>query len=221
MYTHPIKREMTPVDNVLYFPNNIDVRMCPKNGMSTLKEAYRRSCDPRPNNISIEYRQAEVSKHASSFDKPFRKGSFRVAVRRDPIDRFKSACEYIQAQRAYFIRKGRFEDLPDLSLVMQEVIDSIESETIKNNHFYTQTHYLGHPSDYDMVVHIDELPKLLGFLEEACNIPNEYGIMDIFENKSKTKLYNDALTVEQVAQLKRLYMKDYKNGWCKQEDYTV
>ena len=28
---------MTPADNVLYFPRNLDIRICPKNGMSTLK----------------------------------------------------------------------------------------------------------------------------------------------------------------------------------------
>ena len=32
--------EMSPADNVLYFPNNIAVRMCPKNGMSTLKDLH-------------------------------------------------------------------------------------------------------------------------------------------------------------------------------------
>ena len=33
--------EMSPFDNVLYFPNNIDVRLCPKNGMSSIKEVFR------------------------------------------------------------------------------------------------------------------------------------------------------------------------------------
>jgi hypothetical protein len=205
--------EINPVNNVLYWPNNIDIRICPKNGMSTLKEALRRALN-QPYSQGHEYRNKLVNRFADQFDIPYRKGSYRIAVRRDPIDRFKSACEFIQQQRAWFIQNGK--SLPDISLDIDEVIDSLENGKIKNNHFYPQTHYMGQLNDYDMVYHINELPKLLDFLQEACKI--ERSISALHENKTTFKLYNDAISPVQLEKLRKFYSKDFKNGWCKQED---
>lgn len=205
--------EMSPADNVLYFPNNIDVRICPKNGMSSVKEALRRSSNSRTVQGLVD-RVLSVKKHADQFDLPFRKGSYRIAIRRDPIDRFKSACEFIQSARAFYIKNGR--DLPDISLEIDRVIDDMEQGLVKNSHFYTQSWYMGHPDDYDMVYHIDEMPKLLDFLQEACTI--ERDISELHENRTTMKLYNDAISPEHLVKLRNFYLKDYKNGWCKQED---
>ena len=175
-------------DNILYFPNNIDVRMCPKNGMSTLKEAYRRVKDLRTDE-SLSSRVNNVSMKCDMFDIPFRKGSYRIAVRRDPIDRFKSACEFIMDARSYYIKEGKF--LPEIGLELDQVIDDLEQGKYRDNHFYTQTYYMGIPQDYDMVYHIDELPKLLAFLQDATECDRE--LTHIHENKTKLKLYNGAI----------------------------
>jgi hypothetical protein len=208
-----MNKDMTPSDNVLYWPNNIDIRICPKNGMSTLKEALRRTLD-QSGTHGHDYRNVLVKRNGDQFDLPFRKGSYRIAIRRDPIDRFRSACEFIQAKRAWFIQKGR--ELPKISMDIDKVIDDLESGIVKNNHFYTQTWYMGHPSDYDMVYHISELPKLLDFLQEACKI--ERDIREIHENRTSLKLYNDAISSDHMEKLRNFYLKDFKNGWCKQED---
>ena len=205
--------EMTPVDNILYWPNNIDIRMCPKNGMSTLKEALRRTLDQQHTH-GIEYRSKLVRREGDQFDIPFRSGSVRIAVRRDPIDRFKSACEFIQQKRSWFIQNGK--DLPDISMQIGEVIDSLENKTLRNNHFYTQTWYMGVPEDYDMVFHISEMDKLLDFLQETCKI--ERDITQLHENKTSLKLYNDAISPEHMEKLYNFYNKDFRNGWCKTED---
>lgn len=211
----PRPPEIGPGDNILYFPNNVDVRLCPKNGMSTLKELYRRHFKLYDNVIGLTYRSDQVSRLSSSMHKPFRKGSFRIAVRRDPIDRFKSACEFIQSKRAWFIKHGR--ELPDLSTNVQEVIDAIEAEEVYDNHFYTQSYYMGHVDDYDMVVHINELPHMIDFLMQSCQLDVD-GAHNIHENRTTAKLYNAALSSDQIDQLKRIYERDYENGWCKIED---
>ena len=205
--------EISPMDNVLYWPNNIDIRICPKNGMSTLKEALRRTLDQELTH-GQEYRSKLVRRDGDQFNIPFRKGSYRIAIRRDPIDRFKSACEFIQQKRAFFIQNGR--SLPCISLDIDEVIDSLENGKLKNNHFYPQTHYMGQLNDYDMVYHIDEMTKLLDFLQEACKI--ERDITQLHKNKTTLKLYNDAISPIQLEKLRNFYSKDFKNGWCKQED---
>ena len=210
--------EMSPFDNVLYFPNNIDVRLCPKNGMSSIKELFRLH-KRHEEYVGRSYRYNRVKEDGSQFDLPFRKNSFRIAVRRDPLDRFKSACEYIMRERAEHIKQGR-TDLPEISYDIEDVIQSLEIGSLRNNHFYTQTWYMGNPGDYDMVVHIDELDKLINFIDDACelNLPSER--LDIKMNQSKLKLYNDGLTRIQQLRVKKLYEKDYKNGWCKQQDYN-
>lgn len=200
-------------NNVLYFPNNIDVRICPKNGMSTLKEAHRKALNMTKDAMT-DYRNEHVRKFSDFTDIPFRKNSFRVAVRRDPIDRFKSACEYIQYNRIKFLRKGRV--LPKIALEVNQVISDLGDGVYRDSHFYSQTYYMGTPAQYDMIVHIDELPKLLTFLQDACNI--ERDITNIHSNKTTHKLYNDAIDPERMFQLRNFYLKDYTNGWCKQED---
>ena len=201
-------------DNILYFPNNIDVRMCPKNGMSTLKEAYRRVKDLRTDE-SLSSRVNNVSMKCDMFDIPFRKGSYRIAVRRDPIDRFKSACEFIMDARAYYIKNDKY--LPDIAVELDQVIDDLEQGKYRDNHFYTQTYYMGLPQDYDMVYHIDELPKLLAFLQDATETDRD--LTGLHENKTKLKLYNGAIDSEHMTKLRNFYLKDYINGWCKQDDF--
>jgi len=209
--------EMTPADNVLYFPNNIDVRMCPKNGMSTLKELHRLQRGVGEYIGRID-RLNKVRKEGDQFDIPFRKGSYRIAVRRDPVDRFKSACEYIVANHASYIREGRAEELPSLDAELDMVLDKIEDGTTKNNHFYTQSWYLGKPSDYDMVVHIDELTQLMVFLNEAAELNLSPDQLNIWDNKTTLKMYGDSVTIMQRRRIKKLYRRDYENGWCKIED---
>jgi len=209
--------EMSPADNVLYFPNNIDVRLCPKNGMSTLKELQRlyRGVDFHIGRVD---RLTKVRTHGDQFDIPFRKNSYRIAVRRDPIDRFLSACEYIVANHASHIRQGRIDELPTLSHEIDEVITSIETGQVKNNHFYTQSWYMGKPEDYDMVVYINELDRLLPFINQSCNLGFTGDELEIHDNKTTLKMYNSALSDTQRDRIKELYKKDYLNGWCKIDD---
>lgn len=209
--------EMSPADNVLYFPNNIDVRMCPKNGMSTLKELHRfiRGVDEYIGRVE---RLNRVREYGDQFDIPFRKGSYRIAVRRDPVVRFRSACEYLIQNQAEYIRQGRADECPSLETELDLVLGRIEDGTLKNNHFYTQTWYMGKPEDYDMVVYIDELSQLMVFLNEACDLGYSDEKLDIRMNETKMKVYNSIITNQQRRRIKQLYRKDYLNGWCKIED---
>jgi hypothetical protein len=210
--------EMSPFDNVLYLPNNVDVRLCPKNGMSTIKELFRRH-KGHEEFVGRSYRYGNVKEFGDQLDLPFRKGSYRIAIRRDPVDRFKSACEYILQNRAEHIRQGRTFDLPEIETELESVITRMELGTLKNNHFYTQSWYLGKPEEYDMVFNINEMGKLIAFLNESCEFGFHENIHKLKVNETKLKMYNDAIAPIQMLRIKKLYAKDYINGWCKQEDY--
>ena len=209
--------EMSPADNVLYFPNNVDVRLCPKNGMSTLKELYRihRGHDEY---IGRAGRLDKVRKEGDQFDIPFRKDSFRLAVRRDPIDRFKSACEYIVANQARHIRSGRGNELPSLDSDIEKVIISMEDGSVKNNHFNTQSWYMGVPEDYDIVVDISELNRLLVLINESSALGLSADRLNIHDNASTMKVYDGIMTADQIARINTLYEKDFRRGWCKIDD---
>ena len=185
--------EMSPADNILYFPNNVDIRLCPKNGMSTLKELFRIH-KGHDEYVGRNYRYNKVKEMGNQFEIPFRKGSYRIAVRRDPVDRFRSACEYLLANQAEYIRQRRLDDIPLLDEEMDKVLDKIEAGTTKNNHFYTQSWYMGKPDDYDIVVHIDELSKLLVFINESSDLGLSSEQVKIHDNKTKMKMYNSILT---------------------------
>lgn len=217
MYNSTQQYEMSPADNVLYFPNNIDVRMCPKNGMSTLKELHRmfRGIDHYIGRVD---RLVKVRELGDQFDIPFRKGSYRIAVRRDPIVRFRSACEYLIQNQAEYIRQGRADECPSLETELDSVLNRIEEGTLKNNHFYTQSWYMGKPENYDMVVYIDELSDLMVFLNEACVLGFSDEQLTIRKNQTKMKVYNSIITNPQRRRIKQLYRVDYLNGWCKLED---
>jgi hypothetical protein len=216
MGTHIRHYEMTPADNVLYFPNNIDVRLCPKNGMSSIKELYRIY---RGHNeyVGRKYRMDSVKNHSCQFEMPFRKNSYRIAVKRDPVDRFKSACEYILANQAKYIKSGRLNELPSLDEELDTVLDKIEGGLFKNNHFYTQSWYMNSTHDYNLIVHIDELSQLMVFLNESSGLGLSPDQLDIWDNKTSLKMYGDVLTEQQIRRIKKLYWRDYESGWCKNE----
>lgn len=216
MGTHIRHYEMTPADNILYFPNNIDVRLCPKNGMSSIKELYRiyRGHDEY---VGRKYRMDYVKNHSCQFEMPFRKNSYRIAVKRDPVDRFKSACEYILANQAKYIKSGRLNELPSLDKELDTVLDKIEGGLLKNNHFYTQSWYMNSTHDYNLIVHIDELSQLMVFLNESSGLGLSPDQLDIWDNKTSLKMYGDVLTEQQIRRIKKLYWRDYESGWCKNE----
>lgn len=208
--------EMGPADNILYFPNNVDVRICPKNGMSSLKELHRinRGVEQYIGRVD---RLSKVRSFSDQFDIPFRRGSYRIAVKRDPIGRFKSACEYIVRNRELYLSEGRMLEATKLEGVLDDILDKIEKGGLRNNHFYTQTWYMGNPRDYDLVVPLDELPSLMILLNEICELGLNREALIIHDNQTKVKIYSD-MTHMQQRRVKKLYKVDYENGWCNIEN---
>jgi len=201
--------EMSPADNVIYFPANIDVRICPKNAMSSIKEIYRLHRN-HPEYVGRVYRLNTVMEEGFQFEIPFRKNSLRMAVARDPVARFKSAIEYIAANREYHLSLSR-DDLPVLPETVDGILDKLEAGKLRNNHFYTQAYYMGNMNNYDMIFSMKKLPLLFSLLHSECKL--KFDPSNIHENKSTVKKYPE-LTTEQIDRVKTLYEKDYQYGWA-------
>lgn len=172
-------------DNVFYFNGHkkelIDFRTCPKNASTSIKELYIKSLNQVERDKYLTYRKTRAHEplnwrqrliwfYADQFDMPFRKNSIRFAIRRDPIDRFKSAVEMLQSQSKIEkvdpeINVDGFDKSYKGYSSVKEVLDKLESNEIVNVHFWTQTYYMGHPSQYDYVYDISEMNACLVHLD--------------------------------------------------------
>lgn len=224
---------MSPTENVLYFPNNIDMRICPKNGMSTLKWVLLYALNI---NISQKNQEAlrigtknwrieQIKEYGYQDELPFRQDSIRLAVSRDPVKRFLSACEYIKTEwikskDLFDVREdGDYSQLIKLSDVdslpddLDGVIDMVWSGEIHNSHFFTQTYYQGSRGQYDHIYPLREFTSLLNYLRSQTNCQRD--IARIHANRTSGLYYGgvDKLTTNQRRLIMRIYEEDYDYGW--------
>lgn len=232
---------MNPRDNVLYFNNNIDVRICPKNGMSTLKwvlwKSYGLSVDEhnaKARNCGTKnHRVDEILTKGYPMEYPYRKDSLRVAIVRDPVRRFLSAAEYIKSQwesnidlikqtqldnfeqkRAY----GKMSDLDDLPDDIDELIDKVINYEINNTHFWTQAYYLGPRGQYDKIFAMRDFRHFTDWLQEACDSPVTFERVKINIGNKEKRYYPSysELTRKQKKLIMDIYREDYNYGWTEE-----
>jgi len=203
--------------NVYYFPDNIDVRTCNKNGLTSIKHLWtyiEQYYDKRnlPNAVYEFRKQHEefarsnkytagvdindmlVNKYGDSFDIPFRKNSTRMAIWRDPIDRFKSAVEMLQIvyssenesnqnniknnkieekyrknYPSFFLKYDMFNNYKH-EIDIDGVLDKLESGEIINSHFFTQTFYMGNRDQYDHIYSMSSLNDMTDYLMKRAGV---------------------------------------------------
>jgi|SRR5210317_300886 hypothetical protein len=210
-------------DNVWYLPNLIDIRTCPKNGMTSVKNFYYKLMSQITNeNYSkynrefkterggpINFREYQVWNYCDFTDIPFRKYSTRFAVKRDPVKRFLSAVEYLQAN---FDKEGKrtihkrtypkkYEDL-------DELLTDIETQKMMNIHFFPQSYYMGNVNKYQFVYRLSDLDKMFEHLCSLYEVPK----FTMKLNKTQRTITKD-ISMVQIGRIRKLYQIDYENGW--------
>jgi len=233
-----LRGSMSASENVLYFPKDVDVRICPKNGMTSLKWALL-----YVNNIEISsdnpksliygtkrHRMGEIKKYGDRDSLPFRKDSFRVAIARDPIKRFMSACEYIKTEytrvnEVIDLNSGKalshdelkaLESMSDVDILpdnLDEIIDGVWNGEIQNTHFYTQTFYYSNRSQYDKIVKMKNFKEFMEWLRVRCESPKK--IDRVHTNRTSGLYFGgvEKLTEDQKKRIMRIYQEDYDYGW--------
>jgi hypothetical protein len=257
---------MYNTDNVYYFPNNIDVRVCPKNGNSSIKQFFinvsgtifpdRKLKEEfihfaSKKRTPVSWREKQILDFGDQFDLPFRKDSIRIAIKRDPIDRFKSAVEMLQSQmlinhstaeETEFNISGIDKNYKKFYTSVDEILSDLENNIVVNMHFWTQTHFLGNKSKYNIVYDINDFEKFQRYILQSCDIKysakwqihlnysnNSLSKMQkIIENnkrsifiskqlhfkvlEDKQKITNN-LSTKNISKIKKLYEIDYDNEW--------
>ena len=202
---------MIPITNVLYFNDDIDIRICLKNGSKTLLKAWaiiNNTSSPKP-----EHRYQFIMQNQNLLDPPFRPDSYRIAIKRDPVERFLSTVNMISLENwnDQWLDSKWNKNLKSLvdSNNISKTIENLKTGKIKDHHFMSQTHYMGKSSDYDKVYYVHELPELLKWLEKKTKITAS--ISDLWVNKAIPK-HNNLTEIEKLKIL-NLYNMDCVNGW--------
>lgn len=204
--------------NTLYFPNNIDVRLCPKVGCSSLKVllGYINRDDAQPvaefaqdyiKGNAARKRRFEnlVDKNFISLDNnefQFRHKSLKIAVVRDPVERALSAIKY-SYRMSMQIREPSYK----------QIVDALDNMELRDNsHFFSQTFCMGRYDQYDKVYRLSDLDKLVDFLlKESSDFSQDYPFYKT--NVSSTTFTVNDLPDYTVKRIESLYSIDYENGW--------
>lgn len=227
---------MTPTENVLYFPNNLDVRLCPKNGITSLKYALKYILEGKEEATSItatkSWRKEQIKQNGYRDDLPYRENSYRLAISRDPVRRFLSAAEYLNIEWAkqvnhlgedYLLRPdlteddfrdiGQFSEAEPIPNNLDELIEAVSCGDITNTHFYSQTYYLGARGQYDRIYKMSNFTDCLEFIRRRSD--SSKSIDKLRANRTHGKIYGtvDDLTQDQKKRIMKIYEVDYDYGW--------
>lgn len=168
-------------DNIYYFPENIDVRTCPKNASASirqffievyttvypdgkLKEQFYHFDKLKKNGSVVSYRWKQIIEYADFFNLPFRKNSVKFAMKRDPVERFKSCVEMLQARdlaqaelaEIYADTQKRYKFYESV----HDLLNDLEDNKLVESHFLKQTYYLGDIKQYDYVYDVKDCVEL-------------------------------------------------------------
>lgn len=119
-----------------------------------------------------------------------RDDALKVAVVRDPVERFISAISWYN---------GKY----DLDVAVN---DCIYSDIPDDIHFWPQTCFYGDPSQHTHIIKVDEIATL---------VENYVGEIELGEiHKGQHDFPRPKLSVKQTKAIKEMYTVDYENGYC-------
>ena len=190
----------------LYFENLVDVRLCKKNGSTTLRRIWAQLYYNADFLCTVYTRKSLYEENSKlglieNHEYLFRKGSYRIAVKRDPVKRALSTAKYI-------LKNGLEIVDPSIDMIEELIVNASEKV---DHHFLPQTYWLGSALDYDEVYDMNDLNKLIRWLEK--DYPYKGRVFDVYSNVSSKKITPDDLSPKTIERIRDMYEVDYKNGW--------
>ena len=190
------------LDTSLYFPEGIHIKYSPRSASQSLKLLLINILFP---NSDLDFLIQKRILQTISI--PNYENRLKIAVKRDPVDRFISALNFDHFIWGY----GKFEKTMRCPNTMDEVFQSgwFDFMFKHNKHYFPQTFYLGESKDYDLVFDINSLKNLVQFLNQIYD--SDYSIPNI--NSSVKYFRKEMLSQQQLELVKERYNLDYHNGW--------
>ena len=189
-------------DTSLYFPEGILIKYSPRTASQSLKLLIT---DILLSNSDLNFLR---KKRMIQNIKIHYTCVVKIAVKRDPVDRFISALNFDYNHWGH----GKFANTMKCPNNINEVFESgwFNYMFENNKHYFPQTFYLQESKDYDLIFDINNLDNLVLFLNSTYF--SDYKISKI--NSSFTHFRKEMLTKEQLSIIKSKYVLDYENGWC-------
>ena len=160
-------------------------------------------------------RVLSVNTHMDYMNIPFRRNSFKVAIKRDPVERFISAVTYMQKQipdDVYKVTRLLSETVDYRKLTLEEILIGVEEGWINDIHLVPQFYYFGKYNQYDKVYSLEETGDFIKFLINYKPHPvlnNNKRYLNIHLNKTTPIEISSYLK----NRIKKLYEQDYDEGW--------
>ena len=189
-------------DTSLYFPEEILVRYSPRAGSQSLKLLLINILFPNNNLDFITQKKILQTIKISNF-----KCSTKIAIKRDPIDRFISAlnCDI------WLWGQGKFEHTMKCPDNLDDVFNLgwVDFMFENNKHYFPQTFYLKNNNDYDLIFDVENLNYFTKYLNNVYN--TNYTIQKI--NSTPKYFKKEMLSDNHLKFIKNKYSEDYDNGW--------
>jgi len=216
-------------NNCHYFYDDLDFRICPKNATTSIKKVIEYSIEDKCSNdlmprlstrllkkgLLKTARVLSVNTHMDYMNIPFRRNSFKVAIKRDPVERFISAVTYMQKQipdDVYKVTRLLSETVDYRKLTLEEILIGVEEGWINDIHLVPQFYYFGKYNQYDKVYSLEETGDFIKFLINYKPHPvlnNNKRYLNIHLNKTTPIEISSYLK----NRIKKLYEQDYDEGW--------
>lgn len=221
-----IRDNIDPRYNVLYFGDIIDFRIIPKNCSTTAKilwsELNDLPCNDRrdegnphgmiPNNrATLSYRKRAVLENNGSV---FRGGKIKVAVKRDPIDRWLSAINFciITAQSRQTGRDyQQFNNLVWVDWDINMIAAYQMGHGYMVNELLPQSYCAGGIDKYDYVYTPETFDDFFLLLERKFN--RRFTRVVSTQTKGKGRWSRKDLNDDTIKILEFMYENDYAMGW--------
>jgi hypothetical protein len=186
----------------LYFPEGIHVKYSPRTASQSLKLLLINILFP---NSDLDFLTQKRILQTISI--PNYKSNLKIAIKRDPVDRFISALNFDYSHWGY----GNFQNTMKCPNTMDEVFQSgwFDFMFKHNKHYFPQTFYVGESKDYDLIFDINDLSNLVEFLNQIY--ASDCSVSKI--NSSVKFFQKEMLSEQQLELVKERYNLDYDNGW--------
>jgi hypothetical protein len=179
---------------------NIDIYLCPKCGTNSARYASYKFNNGElevPNIRDLtrsDYDVLKMGPFSVLNYKEERSDSIKVAIKRDPLERFISAFSWYN---------HKYGDIQ--KIIIKKSLDDTIISTPDDVHYLPQSAFYGDDiSKYDHVIYPSELRNLI---LEITSV--DLGPL----HKGQTTLEYEVPTEEQIIMIKKLYQMDYENGY--------
>ena len=179
---------------------NIDIYLCPKCGTNSARYASYKFNNGElelPNIRDLTRSDYDVLRMGPSSVlnyKEERSDSIKVAIKRDPLERFISAFSWYN---------HKYGDIQ--KIIIKKSLDDTIISPPDDVHYLPQSAFYGDDiSKYDHVIYPSELRNLI---LEITSV--DLGSL----HKGQTTLEYEVPTEEQIIMIKKLYQMDYENGY--------